>query len=133
MLGSRSQTPAGRCLTRRPGRADLVRLRVAIASIVRGVTSRCSSCSTVSTPCFRAPVGPCWTAAVRDMGAMSAAQFEARYRADPDPWGYTSSPYEREKYRATLSACGGGPFEHGLELGGSIGVFSELLAPRCRR
>jgi cyclopropane fatty-acyl-phospholipid synthase-like methyltransferase len=63
---------------------------------------------------------------------MSLAEFEALYREDPDPWGYTSSEYEREKYEATLAACGEGPFEHALELGASIGVFSALLAPRCR-
>jgi len=67
------------------------------------------------------------------MAAMSAAQFEARYRDDPDPWGYTSSSYERQKYASTVAACGPGPFANGLELGASIGVFSELLAPRCRR
>jgi SAM-dependent methyltransferase len=64
---------------------------------------------------------------------MSAADFEARYRADPDPWSYTDSDYEREKYAATLAACGPGPFACALELGASIGVFSRLLAPRCRR
>jgi SAM-dependent methyltransferase len=64
---------------------------------------------------------------------MSPADFEALYRADPDPWGYTSSAYERAKYAATLEACGPGPFNGALELGASIGVFSELLAPRCDR
>lgn len=63
---------------------------------------------------------------------MSAVDFEARYAADPDPWGYRSSPYEQAKYAATLDACGPGPFERALELGGSIGVFTALLAPRCR-
>lgn len=63
----------------------------------------------------------------------SAAQFEARYRTDPDPWGYRSSDYEQAKYAATLDACGPGPFATALELGGSIGVFSARLAPRCRR
>ncbi len=67
------------------------------------------------------------------MARMSLADFEARYRANPDPWGYTSSDYERRKYQATLDACGEGPFVAALELGGSIGVFSELLAPRCER
>ncbi len=66
------------------------------------------------------------------MTAMSLAAFEARYRADPDPWRYQSSPYEREKYAATLAACGPGPFASALELGASIGVFSAQLAPRCR-
>lgn len=62
---------------------------------------------------------------------MSAAEFEARYVADPDPWGYTTSRYEQEKYAATLAACGPGRFRNALELGSSIGVFSEALAPRC--
>jgi SAM-dependent methyltransferase len=59
--------------------------------------------------------------------------FEAQYQADPDPWGYRSSAYEQAKYAATLAACGPGPFDNALELGGSIGVFSARLAPRCRR
>ncbi|MGA9856687.1 MAG: SAM-dependent methyltransferase [Solirubrobacteraceae bacterium] len=66
------------------------------------------------------------------MTRMTAADFEARYRSDPDPWSYTTSGYERDKYAATLAACGSGPFEAALELGASIGVFTELLAPRCR-
>jgi protein-L-isoaspartate O-methyltransferase len=67
------------------------------------------------------------------MSRMTLTDFEARYRADPDPWGYTSSVYERDKYAATLAACGPGPFARALELGASIGVFSAMLAPRCRR
>ncbi len=66
------------------------------------------------------------------MSSMSSADFEARYRADSDPWRYRSSRYERRKYEATLAACGPGPFDSALELGGSIGVFSAMLAPRCR-
>lgn len=62
---------------------------------------------------------------------MKAAEFERRYRRDGDPWGYRSSVYELAKYDATLSACGPGPFTSALELGGSIGVFSSRLAPRC--
>jgi SAM-dependent methyltransferase len=67
------------------------------------------------------------------MPRMSLADFEARYRQDPDPWGYTSSDYEQAKYAATLDACGHGPFGAALELGASIGVFSSMLAPRCSR
>jgi SAM-dependent methyltransferase len=59
--------------------------------------------------------------------------FEAQYLADPDPWQYRCSAYEQAKYAATLAACGPGPFESALELGGSIGVFSARLAPRCRQ
>jgi cyclopropane fatty-acyl-phospholipid synthase-like methyltransferase len=66
------------------------------------------------------------------MTAMTAADFERRYRADPDPWRYRTSAYEHAKYAATLEACGPGPFTHALELGGSVGDFSARLAPRCR-
>lgn len=65
------------------------------------------------------------------MGRITAADFEARYQSDPDPWGYVSSGYERDKYDATLTACGPGRFASALELGSSIGVFSARLAPRC--
>ena len=67
------------------------------------------------------------------MTHMSLADFEARYRCDGDPWSYETSPYEHAKYAATLDACGSGPFREALELGSSIGVLSELLAPRCAR
>jgi SAM-dependent methyltransferase len=62
---------------------------------------------------------------------MKAAEFEERYQRDADPWGYRSSVYEQAKYDATLETCGSGPFRAALELGGSIGVFSARLAPRC--
>lgn len=62
---------------------------------------------------------------------MKAAEFEQRYQRDPDPWDYRSSAYEQAKYDATLETCGCGPFRAALELGGSIGVFSARLAPRC--
>jgi predicted TPR repeat methyltransferase len=65
------------------------------------------------------------------MTHMGPADFEVRYRADPDPWSYESSRYERDKYDATLRACGSGPFTRALELGSSIGVLSARLADRC--
>ena len=65
------------------------------------------------------------------MSHMTIDDFEARYRSDPDPWSYESSDYERAKYEATLNACGPGPATSAIELGASVGVFTELLAPRC--
>lgn len=62
---------------------------------------------------------------------MRAGDFEQRYTEDPDPWNYRDSRYEQDKYRTTLATCGAGPFVSALELGGSIGVFSRMLAPRC--
>lgn len=67
------------------------------------------------------------------MTHITADDFEARYRADGDPWCYERSAYEHAKYDATLLACGDGPFACALELGASIGVLSARLAPRCRR
>jgi SAM-dependent methyltransferase len=61
-----------------------------------------------------------------------AASFEALYESSPDPWNYSSSEYEREKYAATLAAVGEGPYDHALEVGCSIGIFTAMLAPRCR-
>lgn len=65
-------------------------------------------------------------------GRTDPAHFERKYRSADDPWGYETRPYERDKYLRTLAAIGPGPFEHALELGCSIGVFTELLARRSR-
>jgi hypothetical protein len=35
-----------------------------------------------------------------DHTVVSRAAFEHRYRENPDPWNYRSSPYERGKYRS---------------------------------
>jgi SAM-dependent methyltransferase len=61
----------------------------------------------------------------------AAARFERLYRDSPDPWGYDTSEYEREKYEATLAALPEGPIGSCLEIGCSIGAFTRLLADRC--
>jgi len=58
-------------------------------------------------------------------------RFERLYRESPDPWGYLTSAYEREKYAATLAALPTPAHGLALEVGCSIGVFTGLLAPRC--
>jgi SAM-dependent methyltransferase len=57
--------------------------------------------------------------------------FEARYRADIDPWRFRVSDYEKEKYRATTGALTRKCYRHGLEVGCSIGVLTAMLAARC--
>ena len=57
--------------------------------------------------------------------------FEALYAADPDPWRFATSDYERNKYAATLAALPTARFAAGLEVGCSIGVLTRQLAPRC--
>lgn len=63
--------------------------------------------------------------------SAEATDFDVRYRADPDPWGYESSAYEHMKYRRTLAALPLQPVGDALELGCSNGVFTAMLAPRC--
>jgi SAM-dependent methyltransferase len=62
---------------------------------------------------------------------VSAASFERLYERSEDPWGYLSSDYEREKYADTLAALPAQRLSRVLEVGCSIGAFTELLAPRC--
>jgi SAM-dependent methyltransferase len=64
---------------------------------------------------------------------VSAATFEARYRAERDPWRTLSDPAERAKAEAVVSACGEGPFASVVDLGAGLGVLAAALAPRSRR
>ena len=36
--------------------------------------------------------------------ACTPETFEARYRADTDPWRFATSTYERERYATTMDA-----------------------------
>ncbi len=65
------------------------------------------------------------------MSRVLAESFERLYAESPDPWDYDSSEYERGKYAATLAALNQRKYERGLEVGCSIGAFTELLAPHC--
>ncbi|MHB8233843.1 MAG: class I SAM-dependent DNA methyltransferase [Solirubrobacteraceae bacterium] len=60
-------------------------------------------------------------------------RFERIYEGSEDPWGYTTSEYERAKYADTIAALPPRVLGTVLEVGCSIGVFTALLAPRCRR
>jgi cyclopropane fatty-acyl-phospholipid synthase-like methyltransferase len=57
--------------------------------------------------------------------------FEALYAADPDPWNFEASPYERAKYKLTLDAIPSLRSRSALEVGCSIGVLTRLLVARC--
>lgn len=59
--------------------------------------------------------------------------FERLYAESDDPYAFEQTERERRKFVATLAACGEGPFSTGLEVGCSNGVFTEMLAPRCRQ
>ena len=62
---------------------------------------------------------------------LTREHFEARYAADPDPWDFEGSAYERAKYERTLAALGERRYASAFEAGCSIGVFTAMLADRC--
>jgi SAM-dependent methyltransferase len=64
---------------------------------------------------------------------LDGAYFEDLYSRTPDPWDFRTSPYERDKYAATLATLPRGRYGAALEVGCSIGVFTRLLAARCDR
>ena len=57
--------------------------------------------------------------------------FDHVYQANRDPWNFESSPYEREKYAATLAALPRPHYAGAFEIGCSLGVLTAQLAPRC--
>jgi SAM-dependent methyltransferase len=79
------------------------------------------------------PPGSCIAsvANIAPASSIASAWFEQMYAADPDPWGFATSAYEREKYAASLAALPPRRFARALEVGCSIGVFTGLLAARC--
>jgi SAM-dependent methyltransferase len=68
-----------------------------------------------------------------DLSTLTPAYFDAVYAANADPWQFATSPYERDKYAATLAALPNLLYANGFEIGCSIGVLTALLAPRCER
>lgn len=61
------------------------------------------------------------------------AHFEQLYHDRNDPWDYTSSNYEREKYDATLARLRRPHYASIIEVGCSVGVLSGRLRLRCDR
>jgi len=64
------------------------------------------------------------------MSRAPVRHFERLALQSEDPWEYASSQYEQDKYRNTLEFLPDVPGRV-LEMGCSIGVFTEMLAPRC--
>ena len=63
--------------------------------------------------------------------SLPSEYFDDVYRAKADPWSFTSSPYEAEKYAKTLESLPQPRFQRAFEIGCSIGVLTAMLAPRC--
>ena len=62
---------------------------------------------------------------------LPPAYFDQVYQANRDPWNFETSPYEREKYAATLAALPHLHYAEAFEIGCSLGVLTAQLAPRC--
>ncbi len=60
-----------------------------------------------------------------------AQVFDRLYAERPDPWDLAGSPYESEKYAATVAALEGRTFRRGLEIGCAIGILTRRLAASC--
>jgi SAM-dependent methyltransferase len=62
--------------------------------------------------------------------SLSREYFESIYSEADDPWSFASSDYEREKYDRSLGVLAS-HYGRALEIGCSIGVFTERLAQHC--
>lgn len=67
----------------------------------------------------------------RPKDSLQPNYFEDLYRQNPDPWDFETSDYEAQKYQATINALPNPRYSNALEVGGSIGVLTALLAQRC--
>ncbi|HEX4339959.1 MAG TPA: SAM-dependent methyltransferase [Polyangiaceae bacterium] len=65
------------------------------------------------------------------MNHFGLEYFSRIYRDSKDPWNFEESWYERRKYALTLASLPRERYARAFEPGCSIGVLSELLAPRC--
>lgn len=59
--------------------------------------------------------------------------FARMYAEDPDPWGFVDRWYEHRKRTLTVGMLPRSRFRNAFEPGCSIGMLTELLAPRCDR
>ena len=62
---------------------------------------------------------------------IAPGHFDRLYADNKDPWDFETSPYERDKYAATLAALPAPHYSSVLEVGCSIGVFTRSLAARA--
>jgi SAM-dependent methyltransferase len=62
---------------------------------------------------------------------VSQAAFEAKYRQSGDPWDFTGSRYERDRYEFTLRSLMRSRYRRAFEPACSIGLLTAALAQRC--
>ncbi|MGB3774706.1 MAG: class I SAM-dependent methyltransferase, partial [Leeuwenhoekiella sp.] len=66
----------------------------------------------------------------KDSETLGKEYFDKLYHKSDDPWNFTDSRYEQEKYKQTLSVLDD-RYDRVLELGCSIGILSAHLAEKC--
>jgi cyclopropane fatty-acyl-phospholipid synthase-like methyltransferase len=64
-------------------------------------------------------------------GSRPPGHFARMYAANPDPWGFLTDPYEHTKYDESIKVLQGQRYVAGLEVGCSIGILTQRLAPMC--
>ena len=82
---------------------------------------------------FRRPTELYFEDADKRNNSLGEAYFSGVYADEDDPWSFESSDYERAKYAHSLDALTKETYANAFEIGCSIGVLTELLAPRCRQ
>jgi len=65
------------------------------------------------------------------MNTLSQTYFDDVYRANEDPWSFTTSEYERDKYKDTINSLSHAHYKNAFEIGTSIGVLTAQIAQRC--
>ena len=63
---------------------------------------------------------------------VSKEFFEQKYRGNCDPWSFSSSTYEQNRYDEIVRLLGSRTFRRRFEPGCWIGVLTERLAGCCR-
>jgi len=64
--------------------------------------------------------------------SLAPEYFDNVYNHSDDPWNFASSEYEAAKYAATVAALPDENYRSAFEIGCSIGVLTEKLAPLCQ-
>lgn len=67
------------------------------------------------------------------MSHVPVSSFEDLYRADPDPWQFTTSRYEQRRYDITVACLPRARYRAAFEPGCAIGELTRRLAARCDR
>lgn len=65
--------------------------------------------------------------------SLKPEYFEKVYAKNADPWNFTSSEYEADKYAVTLKSLPLEKYDSAFEIGCSIGVLTAQLAKRCKK